>query len=359
MMLFDPSKRQILQINMLLLVSITALFFLAHLINSQPTIMNFDIENVPSSDLSRSLKSEGLFSVIRVALTHTLHEGSHAIGESLAAYPCVIYVGEEFDGRFFGYSESGKEYHKRVLDMFYGYQQLDVQKLVQLLRASRNDSSYKTEVLSNYYACRNDNQAVIVAALGRDSNILARKSALSNSFQYYPIVRKNIMNFALSISKDEKEAMHLSHPQFTKKATLTRHPFSIANLEQSANDVVALWREKVVSATSIIKSKHMSCMNVRFVYYESYLLNSDKFTFDLYQSILRGGGRKTAVAAAVTDPLNISSGHMLVHRVHSDDISLFVENHVEVIKHFNTTPYPSFGQLLKENHWPCSQEEEK
>jgi hypothetical protein len=301
---------------------------------------------------------ESIFSIIPVALTHDAHEGSHAIGESLAAYPCVIFLEEKFTTIKMN-EEEGKKLRAEALDMFFGVKDIDIHELFKILKAFSNlHDEDAGEALGIYRTCKAFNQTVYLAALMRDFDVVARKKEIGEAkrLKYYPIVRTKIMNFALSISKDEMEALGRKHPQFGGQVTeLVQHTFNISNLRKSSHTILDNWNEKITSVVSMTKSKDVSCDNVRFVVYEDYLLNPEEFTFNLYQSLLAstGGGRKAA--ATITVPMSLSDDEheISVHRVHTDDISVFVKNDAQVRHFFNVTKYPTFDELAKKSDLPC------
>lgn len=272
--------------------------------------------------------------IVPVAIYHTNHEGSHAIGESLEQYPCVAFISECLDSRF--------QYYNVTIRAFLDKKGVDLPGLWEGLGHSQICAKGITKWQQKITKCEATGSDIFVVALVRRELL---KTKVSAHLRVFSLIRTDLLRFALSRSKEEAIALESRYPQFNRNGVnVTRHHFSISNLRQDIFDISEkVYPSQIKHVEKGILSK-LPCSNMKFIFYEDFLSDHEDFTFRLYK----------AMASEFGPVIQVGLSKIGVHRVHSDDITAFVSNHGEVLQMFLSEPFETFGMVLKKHKLNCS-----
>lgn len=234
----------------------------------------------------------------KVLLLHRGHEGSHAICESLHTDLCLSAdCSEQFDA----WASHG--------------------------RTNWNDMRHAPNDVVLFRAPKSD---------------LKRRTVMADVMLV--LVRTDLMRWALSLyfkrNADKLDADLVNgklDPQFTANSSSQFDFYNLTLLSNTAADCVRAWQDTVRTLDTLRELGR-------------------KYAVITYEQFVSGGSSYLArVLSNVSVTPNCSEATNIypprrVHRVHSDDISVFAVNAGEVIRHFTTTVYPSWPLLGGDRH---------
>jgi hypothetical protein len=270
----------------------------------------------------------------RYVIIHDAHEGSHALDQAFgAAYGTFSFL-EIADGR-----ETGS-LTEEVLEAFATGDQPRLALLVE--RAYRNMKSRRPSVISNYIGIKD-----VDCASGRVMGALARESKPAMyahpGVAIFLIVRTDLMRWALSLTKSVTSSC--PHPQFGGCNDAGKHRVNLVELKNTARKLVSKWKRKSRFAQRIARGEHLGpaapldCSRVYVVTYEAFLESKDRVVRSMFSHVQRA----SALAKAVPMP-----SRRVFKKVHSENISDWVENYQEVEKMFRLARFPLWADILQE-----------
>lgn len=207
---------------------------------------------------------------------------------------------------------------------------LAVKTLFAVLERQLKHSGNLTLTLDNYNACKAANIRSYFVALIR----IGFKPFIKD--MSFMLIRSDLMRFSLSSAKTSAKRLGAVHPQFKKKSSNeSKMYYPLEDLNATASLIVQHWR-KNVKYVCLMRDKKIP---VRPIFYEQFLQNKMAFTSNMYEAF-----------TGTSQPPEIPPGYTAletkkVRRVHSSDISTFVENDYEVFQHFFMSDYPTFNSV--------------
>lgn len=290
--------------------------------------------------------------VIPVAIFHTEHEGSHAIGSYLANLPCTFFLSEHLDGRYYNSSAD----HSIVLETFFNKDGLNLANLFSSIVKYKNHPygslrDLFVSDLKKHTECERRGIVSIVVTLCRFLYFQTFSiSAINPSTVYFLLARTNLMNFALSISRTEREVTKVKDPQFLQSVEVPKLYYPLDELSDRAHEImVRVWRSSLFKFMQLRKRYGIQCRFLRVIFYEDFLLDADDFAIRAYRAIVPKQFQESAENLLPKEKV------VSYKKVHPNDISKFVKNSAEVFHFFTASTFPAYGSFLKNFTKVCSQ----
>jgi hypothetical protein len=282
--------------------------------------------------------------VIPVAIIHGQHEGSHALISSFSEIECVASIGEYLDDRNF---ESPAD-QGRAIKIFFDPAGPDAHELHSLfLIGKKKDEVEKYSISKLVNHCKSLGLPVVIAALirGRTQYILNFSRPL------FFLYRGDRMRFSLSLASSVLD--EIKDPQFKKGFIAPKRNYSIKLVEQKSDVVTHSWKERAKEVQNVI-DRGFSCSRLILLGYEEFQKNNSLFTTHIYKMVLKLEGISVPLVKRASSsilPLKVFT------KVHSDNISEFVENSEEVERYFKEDKGKSFEEVIDSNVKECTFEQ--
>ena len=278
---------------------------------------------------------------IQLPIFHQQHEGSHAIGATLADIPCVFFIEEQLDKRQFDVEndKNGLARYKLAQKTYYNPQGVNATLLYSHLRkkAIRTDIDLQDQ-------CHSEGLVTMFCALVRKNEVLLNMKNFS--WPAYVLIRTDIMRLTLSLASRAYDEDGLKHPQFKKDYQVVKRSYDISVLKKHAEMVIRMW--KAVAHTVIgLRATGMPCSLIKLITYEDYLRDNALFAEVIYNNTVSYAVSREIGKTAFGTNAGIQKGyHKEIHKVHSDDIRLFVSNADEVESFFATGEYGDYQSVV-------------
>ena len=280
---------------------------------------------------------------ISLAILHGEHEGSHAIVDSFAEIECVASIDEYLDTRHFANATE----HAHAMKIFFDPMGPDIHTLTAFLLNVTSKFKANTYNISRLvHHCNDVGLPIVVVALVR-GNVL--KYTLNNKHPLFFLYRADRMRFSLSLASSVLD--EIKDPQFKKGFVAPRRNYSTELIAQKSAAVSNSWKARAKVVQTAIDAGY-SCSHLKLLGYEEYQKNNSAFASQLYKTVLELAGIHVPQVMRASSP--ILQRAIVVAKVHSDDISAFVENAEEVERYFREHEDLSFSEVLDSNVNGCT-----
>lgn len=270
--------------------------------------------------------------ILAVPIFHTRHEGSHAISGSLVSRSCVFNIKEYLDVNNY-YSS-----HDQVLayKQFLNPSGIDAKAMsAALLRGNLNRTHprdarlLKNDMLRAHHCHKQGFLTMIIGSVRINAISALRKLGGIPDTNFFVLARTDIMRFSLSIYQKGNFSQH--YAQFAKKSRFQKMQYELESLERASRNIRdSYWKFGVNFILKLKEDRKVPCERIHIIRYEDFLENSTAFCIAVHEVIARGHqGIKSAHGSNVTARLA-----EVVRKVHSVEISKFVENSAEVINYY-------------------------
>ena len=295
---------------------------------------------VAASDLAPSATAVPIF--------HTLHEGSHAMLASLAASrSCIFHISEYLDIRFYSSREEQKRAYKEYLrpggiDPIALYNAILGGK--RLLPHNSTDAISLATDMKTALTCANSGHVTLIIALVRlDLVSLEALTASDANRNFFILARTDLMRFSLSVFKSGNFSSW--YQQFDRPAVRPKVHYNITDLQESAKFAQRQWKLGAGYFHKLSAQLRVPCDRIYFLRYEDYCTNSTAFCIAFYDVAATG----SAGVRYEYESRSSAIPKRKVHKVHSSNISSFVENSDEVEMHFKNEQYAPYEDVLRSN----------
>jgi hypothetical protein len=285
-------------------------------------------------------------------IVHSLHEGSHAIEAALSQAHGTTALRELFDGR-----ELGPSVLPPARGAFARGDLAELTKIVagrQAQLANHDPHWQSLNRVLDLLRSTDCSRGQALSALVRTEDGLAAYA--HPDMVYFVLVRLDLMRWALSTAREVMA--DCPHPQFGG-CNPSRYKVTKRGVQLAAGKCVRRWTIKVRYVKRIVSGEHLhsgqrssggartvDCSRVHLVQYEAFLDNETGVVDGMFAHLraTQTGARSWPRAAG--DPAVAS-----FKKVHSNDISTFVDNAAEVSKMFAGSHFSSFANVLRSEHF--------
>jgi hypothetical protein len=274
---------------------------------------------------------------IPVVLVHQIHQGAHAIAQSLSiSFPCVFNFGEWLDVPGFGRYNEIERGH--ALSSFYNRNMSSMLTHVNLTKRMHLADGFddiRSDPLGRLEMCNKMRIQSIIVIMLRHEKLL--QHFMTKYVKVLFLVRKDIMRHSLSICRCNGYGKANYHPQFiyghvSDINLYNRKPahFPLDAVINASKRASKYWNDTVECIPKVLDV--IPFKNVLIVTYEDFLEKSD-FSSTLCQRIR---GDKCGFKEKIIDSyLKSNFSLKMVSKVHPNNISIFVKNSQNIQDYFD------------------------